>query len=75
VAFGDQFFGMTSLAERVLPVDSVVTFTENGPSRGPPLKHQFAPHTWLISSHSVELACQFKHPKTPISINMKLCLF
>jgi hypothetical protein len=44
MAFGDQFLGMTSLAERVLPVDSVVSFTENGPFKGPLTMHQVAPH-------------------------------
>lgn len=59
MALGDQFRGITSLAERVLPVESVVNFTENGPFKAPaPLMHQLAPNTWLISSHSTEFACQ-----------------
>ena len=44
MAFGDQLLGMTSLAERTFPVDSVVSFTENGPFMGPPFRHQVAPH-------------------------------
>lgn len=44
MAFGDQFLGITSLAESALPVESVVSFTENGPFKGPLTIHQFAPH-------------------------------
>lgn len=57
MAFGDQFLGIMSLAERLLPVDNVVNLTENGPFKGPPIMHQFAPHKWFISSHSSEFAC------------------
>lgn len=63
MAFGAQLPGITSVAERLLFVDNVVSFTENGPFKGPPLKHQFAPHTWFISSHSVELACPHEDEK------------
>lgn len=45
MALGDQLLGMTSRAVSVLAVDSVVSFTENGPFKGPPLMHQLAPHT------------------------------
>ena len=44
MAFGDHFLGITSLAESVLPADSVVSLTENGPFKGPPIIHQVAPH-------------------------------
>lgn len=58
MALGDQFLGITSRAERVLWVVNVVSFTENGPSRGPPMMHQLAPHTCFISSHFMEFACK-----------------
>lgn len=58
MALGDQLLGITSLAERVFPVVSVVSFTENGPFKGPLTKHQVAPDRWFIASHSVEPACQ-----------------
>lgn len=57
MALGDQFLGMTSLADRVLCVDNVVSLTEKGPCSGPPMMHQFAPHICLMSSQSLELAC------------------
>lgn len=44
MAFGDQFLGITSLADSVFPVDNVVSFTENGPFKGPLFTFQFAPH-------------------------------
>jgi len=42
VAFVTQLLGITSLAERLLPVEEL-NFTENGPLKGPPIMHQFAP--------------------------------
>ena len=77
MALGAQFLGMTSLADRVLPVDSVVNFTENGPFKGPPVIHQLAPHTCLISSHSVELACPHTHFQINkyIFLNKKINMF
>lgn len=60
MAFGDQLLGITSLAERVFAVESVVIFTEKGPFKGPPFMHQLAPHTWFICIHSLELACHIK---------------
>ncbi|XP_039040081.1 prohibitin-1, mitochondrial-like [Hibiscus syriacus] len=37
VALGVQFLGITSLADSVLLVNNVVSFTENAPFKGPPL--------------------------------------
>ena len=62
MARGDQLPGITSVAERVLPVESVVNFTENGPFNGPPIMHQFAPHKCVISIHSADVACQMRVP-------------
>lgn len=68
MALGVQLLGITSLAERDLPVDNVVNFTENGPFNGPPIMHQFAPHKCVISSHSVELAYKQKKKKNLIFV-------
>lgn len=60
MAVGDQFRGITSLVDRLLPVESVVNLTENGPFKGPPIMHQFAPHKCVISIHSFDVACHFQ---------------
>lgn len=59
VALGVQFLGMTSWAERVFFVVRVVSLTENGPTNGPGVRLQVAPHMCFMSCHCAEFVCAY----------------
>jgi hypothetical protein len=48
---------MTSWAERVFLEARVVSLTENGPTSGPGVRLQVAPHMCFMSCHCAEFAC------------------
>lgn len=55
MAFEDQFFGITYLAETVFFLVRLVNLTEKGPSRGPPTTHQVAPQICFMFNHTFEV--------------------